>query len=263
MLKFADVAGAIFDVDDTLLDNNPLGESMGLHAQSRLMAAHQIGKRRKLSGLRKLTEEQSEQAFYDAREHVLHAVVWQMLVIAGAVSPYGDPDYNHPLVKEMVELKEQLHEDILRTKGREVPGASAFVALLAQNGLEGKLAVASTACRRDIDVFFEMTKLHRYFPDERIISRENFTHPKPHPEAFNLAFNALGLPERKRGHVLAFEDDPRGVMSAKAAGLYVCAITTKRITKEDFARLAVPPDLVADSFAEFAKLFDLPDTLNI
>ena len=75
------------------------------------------------------------------------------------------------------------------------------------------------------------------------------------PEAFDKAFLTLKLPEESRSHVLAFEDNPRGVMSAKAAGLYVCCITTM-YSKEQLLALDVAPDLVADSYAEFRQLLE-------
>ncbi len=254
---YLDFSAVIFDIDGTLLDYQPPGETMGLHERSRMMAAHEIGKRHGIVGLQEFTAQQCKQAFVSAKVHTVHATVWEMLVMAGAVSEKDEMNPNHPLVQEMVNLKEDLHEDILRAKGREVPGAISFVKLLAQNGLDGKLAVASTACQRDIDVFFEMTQLDRFFPTERIISRDKFTHAKPDPEPFNMAFATLGVPESERAKVVAFEDDPRGIMSAKAAGLYTCAITTCH-KREDLAKLAVPPDAIADSYVEFAELFGLP-----
>lgn len=256
MIHFSDFSGVIFDVDDTLLDNQPPGEDMGLHERSRLIAAHEVGRRHGIASLQQLTPLQSKQAFATAKVHTVYVTVWQMLVIARVVSADEEPNINHPLVQEIVNLKEDLHEDILRTKGREVPGARAFVELLAQNGLSGKLAIASTACQRDIDVFFAMSGLDQFFPDNMIISRDRFTFAKPDPEPFNLAFAALGLPEENRASVLAFEDDPRGVLSAKTAGLYTCAITSRH-TREALAALETPPNLIADSYEEFTRLFGL------
>jgi hypothetical protein len=45
-------------------------------------------------------------------------------------------------------------------------------------------------------------------------------------------------------------------MAAKAAGLYVCAITT-RFDRASLNSLEVAPDLIADSFQEFAGQFGL------
>jgi beta-phosphoglucomutase-like phosphatase (HAD superfamily) len=254
-ITYTTIRAAIFDVDDTLLSNYPLGSSVGLHERSRLAAAHEIGKRRGSIGLQCMTPQQCADSFVNASAHTLQAAVWQMLLVAGEVtSETIDP--NHPLLNEIMQLKDDLHEVILRTEGREVPGATAFVQKLVDGGVGTNVAIASTAFRRDIDIFLEMTQLGRLFSEEHIISRERFTHAKPHPEAFNMAFAALGLPEKARKHVVAFEDDPRGIMSAKAAGLFTCAITT-RYDKQALASLETPPDLIAGSYAEFEQLLGL------
>jgi beta-phosphoglucomutase-like phosphatase (HAD superfamily) len=245
--------GAIFDVDDTLLNNYVLNATFGLHEQSRLDAAHLIGKKYGSKGLIAFTMKQSTQAFLDAKVHTLHAAVWQMLLMAGEVAT-EDPELNHPLLVEIVEQKEIMHERLLREHGLPISGALEFVNNMAERGLKDKLAIASTACRRDIDIFFETRGFGRYFPDSRIISRERFSQAKPNPEAYNLAFATLSLPESARPYVPAFEDDPRGIMSAKAAGLFTCAITT-RFSREELAALEVAPDLIADSYEEFDKLF--------
>lgn len=253
MLKIDDVQGVIFDVDETLLDNFPPHMPQGLHEHSRVIVAHQVGKRHNIPALSAFTNEQSLQAFTDAQEHSIHGAIWQMLIMAGQVQ--GKIQRDHPLLVEMLDLKEALHEDVLREHGREVPGASRFIeALATKHNLGDRLAVASTANRRDIMLFFDMYNLHRFFPPERIVSREQFTNAKPHPEPFELAFKTLNLPN-KTG-VIAFEDHPRGVQSAKDAGLFTCAITV--VTKpEEFAKMDNPPNLMAGSFAEFAELLGI------
>ncbi len=253
-MKFSEVTGVIFDVDDTLLSNYPPEISCGLHEHSRLLAVQQVGERLGKSVLQQMTEEQSRDAFRRSKVHTLEGGVWQMLLMAGEVSG-EDIDHAHPLLVEISCLKNELHEQVLRDHGREVPGATAFVQTLAKNGLADRLAVASTAVRRDIDLFFDMADLHQYFPPERIVSKEQFTHPKPHPEAFEQAFKRLGL-KNKKG-IIIFEDDPRGITSANAAGLFTCAITT-RFSREELAAADVPPDLIADNYAEFARHLGLP-----
>jgi HAD superfamily hydrolase (TIGR01509 family) len=255
MLSISGLRGVIFDVDDTLLSNHPAGSQMGLHEESRLAAAHAVGKRHNIAALKNMTGVQASEAFFQAKEHTLQATVWQMLYMAGLVVA-DEPEPGHPLLNELMELKDVLHEDILRQKGREVPGARAFVEKLATHGLDGKLAIASSAYRRDIDLALEITGLEKFFPDNKIISRERFTHAKPHPEAFNLAFAALGMPESDRQRIVVFEDDPRGIMSAKAANIFTCAITT-RFNRKDLKNLEIAPDLIADSYAEFENLLGL------
>jgi HAD superfamily hydrolase (TIGR01509 family) len=256
MPRYTDFRAIIFDMDDTLLNNHPAGLHMGLHGQSRLQAAHEVGRRHGNQKLLALTEHHAEQAIYKSSIHSLPGVVWQMLLMAGEVST-EEIDYDHPLLKEIMHLKEELHEELLRTHGRPFPGAVEFIEALAANGFDGKLAIASTAYRRDIQLFMEITGLGRFFPEERIISREQLSHPKPHPDAYNQAFATLGLPEDARSHVTAFEDDPQGILSAKDAGLFVCALTS-RFSRDGLASQAVPPDIIADDYAEFARLLGVP-----
>lgn len=169
-----------------------------------------------------------------------------------------DPD--HELLREIVLLKNELHVDSLRSLGREVMNASAFVEALAEKyNIKDKMAIASSAIRRDINIFLdELTSLRHYFPDERIISYEDIPHGlgKPHPEPFNRAFATLGLLDADRSSVIAFEDDPRGVISAKKAGLFVCAITT-RFKKEDQQLQAAAPDIIIDNYEEALELLKI------
>lgn len=179
-----------------------------------------------------------------------------MLFIAKQVDS-RDINPAHPLLLEIMTLKDELHEEVLRAKGAEVPGAGAFVRAFAVNGLGDRLAIASTAYRRDVDIALEIIGLTDLFPNDTIITREQFTHAKPHPEPFNLAYRLLGLPDSDRQYVAAFEDDHRGVLSAKAAGLFTCVIT-KRVDRQIFEAMDTPPDLIASSYAEFESLLGLP-----
>ncbi|MDB5178900.1 MAG: haloacid dehalogenase superfamily protein subfamily variant 3 with third motif having or [Patescibacteria group bacterium] len=254
MINFK-VKGAIFDVDDTLLNNIPDTPEQGLHERSRLAAVQEVGRRRGLQILCDLSPKANLDAFLNAPVHTLEAAVWNILVMSKLAT--GDViDHKNPLLQEITTLKNSFHKTLLLNEGEEVPGATDFVSLLAQNGLNDKLAIASTALRQDVDIFLDKTGLKPLFPDSRIKTKESITHPKPNPEVFNLAFTSLGLAESDRAAVCAFEDDPRGIMAARAAGLYACAITT-RYPREELLSLAVPPHIAADSYDEFTKLFQL------
>jgi len=253
MLSLADFQGAVFDVDETLLDTGASGDhAKALHERARRQALHEAGKRHNIPELLSVTPEENFRGFLDAPVHTLEGAVWHIMYTKGVVA-VDEIEPANPLLREIVARKDELYENLLRTEGKPFPGAVEFVQWLAEEGLKDYLAVASTAIRRDIDIFFEMTGLTKYFPAERIVAKENVSHAKPHPEAFDKAFLTLGLPEDARAKVLAFEDNPRGIMSAKAAGLYTCAITTM-YTREQLAALEVAPDLVAGSFDEFRLL---------
>ncbi len=256
MIDFV-VKGAIFDVDDTLLDNKPGVPGQGLHERSRLAAVHEVGKRHNITELQSVTVEENLNAFLDAPVHTIEAAVWGILLQKGL----ADSDMinlEDPLLREIVQLKDELHKDTLLKEGEEVPGATDFVTRLSKKVHKHNMGIASSAIRRDVNLFLKKTGMESIFSQEKITTIENITHPKPNPEAFDKAFESLGLPESDRINVCAFEDDPRGIMSARAAGLYVCAITT-RYGKEELLALEFPPHLVANSYAEFCELFHLND----
>jgi HAD superfamily hydrolase (TIGR01509 family) len=251
----ATFAGAIFDVDETLLDTNVKDPVNGLHELARLQATHEAGRRHHIPELMALTPEDNYRAFHTAPVHTLESAVWNTLVMLGVESTQVIDPHNK-LFREIVDRKDELFEKVLAEQGKPVPGAIHFIHALGNYGLQGKMAIASTARRQDIITFVNMIHAEAYFPPERIISKSEVTHAKPNPEAFNKAFDLLGLPGSERGNVLAFEDNPRGVMSAKAAGLFTCAIATVH-TPENLLNQPVAPDLVADTFAEFEKLLGL------
>lgn len=255
MIALSDIAGVIFDVDDTLLDTGVIADPVNaMHERARLQAIHEAGERHGLPQLLAVTPEQNLAGFADAPVHSLEGAVWHIMFTAGLVAvPTLDP--SNKLLQEIVQRKDELYEDLLRNEGQPVPGAVEFVEWLAAQPFGANMAIASTAIRRDIDIFLQKFALDRFFPPERIIAKDTVTHVKPHPEAFDKAFLTLGLPESARGTVLAFEDNPRGVLSAKAADLYTCCITTA-YSKKDLQGLDIPPDLVADSFDEFRQLLE-------
>lgn len=250
MIEFEPLGG-IFDVDDTLLDNKPGVPGSGLHERSRLAAVQEAGLKYGIPALENLSDEDNLRGFLEAPVHTLEAAVWNILYMTGvADSEVLNPE--HPLLREIVARKNELHEPILLEFGTEVPGSTDFVRQFAKiESVDGRVAVASTAVRRDVDLYFGMVGLSDIFIAERIITKEVIERPKPNPEAFTKAFEALGLSKNDLQYVCAFEDDPRGIMSAKAAGLYVCAITT-RFSFDELHALEVAPDFVATSYDEMA-----------
>ncbi len=251
-LKFR---GFIFDVDDTLLDNKPGIPGSGLHERSRLKACQILGEELNIPELKNVTFQENYDAFITSPIHSMPGAVWNLLLMKGLVA--GDSiDFENELLQKIVNLKNEVHAQVLMDEGEEVPGASDFVSLLVENGARDKLAIASSAIRRDIDLFLTKMGLDQFFPDERIMSYESMKHTKPHPEVFNLAFESLRLPDKLRKNVLAFEDDPRGIMSAVAAGLTVCAITT-RFSKEKLQSLEIAPDFIIGNYTEAYELVGL------
>ena len=240
------IIAAIFDLDDTLLDNRVEGGT--IHELSRYQAIIDSAKQRNIKQLLTTTHQENIEAYATAKENSVVGAVWNLMYKKGLVGS-EDIDYNNELLHAIATQKHTLHAAVLRKEGKPVEGAVKFIEYLSANGLT-RLAIASSAIRRDIDIFLsEITHLKKYFPDKQIISIESITPgcAKPHPEVFLKAFASLGLDELQKPDVLVVEDDPRGIMAAKRAGLYAAGITT-RINRAKLQDAGA--DIVVDTYSE-------------
>jgi len=123
MIDFT-VKGAIFDIDDTLLDNKPDISGGGLHERSRLQAVQEVGKKHGIKELEHISIKDNWDAFQTAPVHTIESAVWNMFVRAGLADSVV-PNLDDPLLKEIVKRKDELHEVIMIEEADEVAGASA------------------------------------------------------------------------------------------------------------------------------------------
>lgn len=253
------IAGAIYDIDDTLLDNRPTpGDPFNnLHQLARLDAITKFATihGNQYSQLLEVTEQENLECFVLSPVHTVAGAFYTLLKDRGLVA--GNVDPANPLILELIALKDEAYALSLAKYGKPIQGADDFVRDLAtQYGIEDTNAIASSAILRDIKAFLDSCNLTYLFPDDHIIDVSRVAHPKPDPEAFDTASRRLTLPDSLRGNIVAFEDDPRGMLSARKAGLFVCGITT-RYPREFLEQTEAKPDLIADSYAEFREHFDL------
>lgn len=91
---------------------------------------------------------------------------------------------------------------------------------------------------------------------KKLVTANDITHGKPHPEPFLLGASALGFPATE---CVVFEDIPAGVQAGKAAGAKVFAFTT---TVEKFALQQAGADWVLRSCAD-VRLLDHKTDLTL
>lgn len=247
--------GAIFDLDDTLLDNQYDANGAGLHERLRFDAVREVGREQGISALENITIEQSVNAFLTAKVTSFEYALWNLLCIAGIRHNPDEPDTADELMIEITRRKNARYQQILETTVKEVPGSTRFVQKMNEL-TDGTLAIGSSARESDITRYLTTKGLIGLFSDRRIVSIEHVMHAKPHPEVFERAFASLDLDPIHKTKVCVFEDDPKGVMAAKAAGLFACAITT-RYSRAHFEGLAVQPDFIADTYDEMAEFFNI------
>jgi beta-phosphoglucomutase family hydrolase len=156
-------------------------------------------------------------------------------------------------IQHIAKRKEEVFEEYAEQHEVSlIPGVLDFVEELAECGVP--LAIASSSIRKNIEILLKRSPIRAFF--SHIVSAEDVTHGKPHPEVFLLAAERLLLPPER---CVVFEDALLGVMAANLAGTKSVAITTT-FPKERFEALELTPGLIITKFdkcllAEVKKWF--------
>ncbi len=108
-----------------------------------------------------------------------------------------------------------------------LPGLADFLEKSYQQGIP--MAIGSAAIMFNIDFVLDRLNLRHYF--KVLISADDVEHSKPHPETWLKCAHALGVAPTD---CLVFEDSPRGVEAAEAAGMHSFVLTTLH-KPEDFS----------------------------
>jgi HAD superfamily hydrolase (TIGR01509 family) len=84
----------------------------------------------------------------------------------------------------------------------------------------GPVGLVTSAYRAEVDPVLDVTGLRSVFT--AIVSLDDVTNGKPHPEPYLRAAELLGV---SAAELIVLEDTDAGIESAKAAGAYVVALT--------------------------------------
>lgn len=110
-----------------------------------------------------------------------------------------------------------------------MPGVLALLDALDAESIP--CAVASNSERVWVDRVLEITGLTSRF--DAIATADEVALPKPAPDVYLLAAERLGVPP---GSCVAFEDSPRGLAAAHAAGMLTVAVPTGLTRHLDFTQ---------------------------
>ncbi len=190
--------GAIFDWDGVIID------SAQLHEQSWHRLAAELG--------RSIAEGSFKRGFGMKSARIIEEIHgWSR-----------DPTE----IARLTNRKEALYREIVAAAEiAPLPGVVEWLARLAEGGVP--CAVASSTQRLNIDAVLARLGLDDAF--SAIISAEDVTHGKPHPEVFEKAADRLGMPPSR---CVVFEDAHVGIEAAHAAGMKVVAVTTTHAAEE-------------------------------
>ncbi|WP_437686865.1 HAD family hydrolase [Sorangium sp. So ce176] len=206
----------IFDLDGVIIDTE------ALHAEAKRLTFERYG----IAVPERLYTEFRGRSDLDMVEHVVRELA------GGALSPAEVVGTKHDVFRT-------LHEKIA-----PVEGALEFIRL-ARRRFE-RLALATSATRENQAFAFEKFDLRPFF--DVVVTSEDIRRTKPHPDPYLKAAEKLGL---SPGACLVIEDSTNGILSARAAGCAVAAITTS-FSRDELRDARA--DMMVDSFPELASL---------
>lgn len=176
----------IFDMDGVIMDSEPI---------------HFIVDREIFKELKVTISEVEHQSFVGTIDHDLWAYIQERFMLDLTVD-------------ELIEKKRKRYLDYLETQANEVPipGVVALIQDLSAHQI--KLAVASSASRKNIELVLKLFKLEQFF--QVSVCGDDVTKGKPDPAIFLQAALQLGV---NSSECAVIEDARHGVWAAKKAGM--------------------------------------------
>lgn len=138
---------------------------------------------------------------------------------------FGKGHFTTQKMDELSLEKEKRYQRVYKPHLKLIDGLGDFLEKAHQKGI--KMAVGSAAIPFNIDFVLDNLNIRKYFPV--VVSANDVLLSKPHPETFTKCADLLGISYAK---CLVFEDAPKGVESAKNAGMDCVAITTLHEPKD-------------------------------
>ncbi|HEX4022103.1 MAG TPA: HAD family phosphatase [Acidobacteriaceae bacterium] len=191
-MKLAPFRAVIFDCDGVLVDSERLG------LRSLQQALHEVGVERSLESLSR----------FSGRSH--HETLAELEAESGATLLAGG------VVKRM----DEYYVHLATTEGLHAcHGIPQLLSWLSANQIP--FTLASSGPRRKVLFSLQSADLAWAFP--HFISADDTARAKPAPDLYLAAAALIGVDPTE---CLAIEDAPNGVLSARAAGMQVVAVTT-------------------------------------
>lgn len=139
---------------------------------------------------------------------------------------FGKGRFNEEQVAEISMVKEKSYQEAFRPHLELIPGLSGFLRRADEHHI--RMAIGSAAIMFNIDFILDNLSIRHYF--QAIVSADDVTISKPHPETFLKAASLLGVDPPA---CLVFEDAPKGVEAAYNAGMR-CVVLTTMHEKDEF-----------------------------
>ncbi len=142
-------------------------------------------------------------------------------------------------VGELLAETDEIFPEILKARLAPMPGLVELLAALEKNQIPKGIATSSR--RSFVDRVLGVFGFSPRFSP--ILTSEDITEGKPHPEIYLKAAAKLGLPA---GEILVLEDSQNGCRAAVAAGAVAVAVPGDHSRRHDFSGAALIADTLAD-----------------
>jgi beta-phosphoglucomutase family hydrolase len=192
--------GFIFDMNGTIIDDMPWHTKIWNQMINELGAGHSL--------------EQTKEELYGKNSEILERIF---------------PGRFTDAEKDALEMdKEKLYQRLYKSEMKLIDGLDIFFEKAAVNNTAVGLGTA--AIKFNVDFILDGLNIRQYF--KSIVTAENVTISKPHPETFLKCAAEMNVnPE----NCIVFEDSPKGVETALNAGMKCVALTTMH-TAEEFEK---------------------------
>ena len=132
---------------------------------------------------------------------------------------FGTDRFSHEEMDHWSVEKEKRYQQAFLPELKLIPGLNAFL----QKAFDAHvpMAIGSAAIPFNIDFVLDNLHIRKYF--KAIVSADDVSISKPHPETFTKAASLLGT---NPSQCLLFEDAPKGVEAGERAGMPAVVLTT-------------------------------------
>ena len=216
------ISGVIFDMDGVIIDSEPMHYKVFMRYAKETLGLDITG--------------EEYNTFIGSTNTRIFTVLKEKYHLKAGVSKMVN-EYD----KNIEEFLLSSQEIILPIKGVDI-----LIDQLYKDNL--RLAVASSAAKKRIDLVIAMFNMDKYFSVK--ISGEQVRQSKPAPDIFLLAAKTLGLEPEE---CVVIEDSKNGVAAAKAAGMKCIGYNNPHSGNQDISRA----DRIIHSFAELAHQVDV------
>jgi beta-phosphoglucomutase family hydrolase len=172
-----------------------------------------------------LTREQVERQMYGKNEELL-------------VRVFGEGHFTSEEMAAISHKKELSYQQAFRPHLQLIAGLPAFLEKAESHHI--RMGIGSAAIPFNIDFVLDNLSIRHYFGV--IVSADDVRISKPHPETFLQAAESLGV---SPDACIVFEDAPKGVEAAQAAGM-TCVVLTTMHGKEEFTAFPNVAGYIAD-----------------